>query len=188
MVESNMTRSSEPRRVRGHLPWDATELRLRVGRSLILSTTRPDGRPHAMPVWFCWFDQYLYFITARATQKARNLADQPWVVAHAGDGDDVLMVEGPTRLIDDQVELDRADAAYRMKYVDPVSGARASIFDNPADELYRLDPWRVVTWMYGTVGGWTEWRFNGEPASAVASVLQEDPHDDRPDRRPDQLL
>jgi hypothetical protein len=113
-----------------------------------------------MPVWFSWLDRRLYFITARTTQKARNLAGQAWVVAHAGNGDDVLMVEGMTHRIDDREELDRVDAAYRGKYIDPVSGATASIYDNPADDLYRLDPWRVVTWMYGTVGGWTEWRFD----------------------------
>jgi hypothetical protein len=149
-----------PRRIRGNIPWDATDLRLRVGRSLIIATTRPDGRPHAMPVWFCWLEGSLYFITSRTTQKARNLAGQAWVVAHAGDGDEVLMVEGPTQRITDADERDRVDASYRAKYVDPVSGATASIFDNPADDLYRLDPWRVVTWMYGTVAGWTEWRFD----------------------------
>jgi hypothetical protein len=150
-----------PRRVRGHLPWDATDQRLRVGRSAIISTTRPDGRPHAMPVWFWWAGDRLYFITARGTQKARNLASQEWVVAHAGNGDDVLMIEGPARRVTDPEELARVDAAYRDKYVDPVSGARASIFDNPADDLYRLEAERAVAWMYGTVAGWTEWRFRG---------------------------
>jgi hypothetical protein len=158
-TDSSTTRSGEPRRVRGNLPWDQTEHRLHGGRSLIIATTRPDGRPHAMPVWFCWLDGRLYFITARTTQKARNLEGQPWVVAHAGDGDDVLMVEGPTTRVADRTELDRVDAAYRAKYVDPVS-ATASIYDNAADDLYRLDPWRVVVWMYGTVAGWTEWRFD----------------------------
>jgi hypothetical protein len=153
---------SAPRRIRGHLPWEATDLRLGSARSMIVATTRPDGRPHAMPVWFCWLDRRLYFITARTTQKARNLAVQGWVVAHAGDGDDVLFIEGPTQRITDAAELDRVDAAYRGKYIDPVSGATASIFDNPADDLYRLDPWRIVTWMYGTVAGWTEWRFEAE--------------------------
>lgn len=81
------------------------------------------------------------------------------MVAHAGDGDDVLMVEGPVRRINEAGELERIDAAYRAKYVDPVSGA-TSIFDNPVDQLYRLDPWRIVTWAYGTVAGWTEWRFD----------------------------
>lgn len=162
MAESNMTRSDQPRRIRGNIPWDGTDLRLRGGRSLIISTTRPDGRPHAMPVWFCWLDDRLFFITARTTQKARNLGGQPWIVAHAGDGDDVLMVEGPARRVTAATDLDRVDAAYRAKYVDPVSGARASIFDNAADDLYRVDPWRVVTWAYGTVAGWTEWRFGAD--------------------------
>jgi pyridoxine/pyridoxamine 5'-phosphate oxidase len=149
---------SEPARIRGHLAWEAVELRLRAGRSLILATTRPDGRPHAMPVWFVWLDWRVYFITARRTQKARNLAGQAWAVAHVGDGDEVLMVEGPTQRVSDKDEVARVDAAYRAKYIDPVSGARASIHDNPEDDLYRLDPMRVVSWAYGTVTSWTEWR------------------------------
>jgi nitroimidazol reductase NimA-like FMN-containing flavoprotein (pyridoxamine 5'-phosphate oxidase superfamily) len=149
-----------PNRVRGHIEWSAVEGRLLSTRSMILSTTRPDGRPHALPTWFWWDDGRLYFITARGTQKARNLAHQQSVVAHFGDGDDVLLVEGPARIVKDAAEQQAVDAAYRSKYVDPVSGARASIFDNPLDDLYRVDVSRVVTWMYGTVGGWTEWRYD----------------------------
>lgn len=157
-----MRADGEPRRIRGHIPWDAADLRLRSGRSLIVATTRPDGRPHAMPVWFCWTNRRVYFITARSTQKARNLAIQPWIVAHVGDGDDVLIVEGPVRRVTDPEEVRGVGAAYAAKYVDPVSGTRASITDNPDDDLYRIDPSRVVTWMYGTVAGWTEWRFDAD--------------------------
>jgi hypothetical protein len=154
--------TDEPPRIRGHLPWEGVDLRLRSVRSVIIATTRPDGRPHALPVWCWWAAGRLYFITARSTQKARNLAHQPWAVAHAGDGDDVLLVEGPVSRVTDAAEQRAVDAAYRAKYVDPVSGARASIHDNPADDLYRLDARRVVTWMYGTVAGWTEWRLAAE--------------------------
>ena len=129
---------------------------------MILSSVRPDGRPHALPTWFWWTDGRIYFITARSTQKARNLAAQRWVVAHFGDGDDVLMAEGPATMVVDVDEQQTVDAAYRDKYVDPVSGAHASIFDNPADDLYRIDVARVVTWMYGTVGGWTEWAYRSD--------------------------
>ena len=160
MPEGPATPETSPRRVRGHLPWEVARLRLLSGRSIILATTRPEGRPHAMPVWFCWLDARLYFITANGTQKARNLAAQPWAVAHAGDGDDVVFAEGPVHRVTDRDGLERVDNAYRAKYVDPTTGATASIFDNPADDLYRIDPWRVVTWMYGTVAGWTEWRFD----------------------------
>ena len=60
----------------------------------------------------------------------------------------------------DQAEEDRVDEAYRRKYVDPYTGARATIFDNPEDDLYRLMPERVIAWSYGTVGTWTEWRLS----------------------------
>jgi PPOX class probable F420-dependent enzyme len=151
--------SPEPRRVRGHIAWPAVDARLTSTRSMILSTTRPDGRPHALPTWFWWDDGRVYFITARKTQKARNLAREHWVVAHFGDGDDVLLVEGAASIVEDAEERRTADAGYGAKYVDPVSGRRASIFDNPLDDLYRVDVERIVTWMYGTVGGWTEWRY-----------------------------
>lgn len=72
----------EPERVRGHIAWAGIEARLRATRSMILATTRPDGRP-ALPTWFWWNDGRLYFITARGTQKARNLGAQPAIVAHS---------------------------------------------------------------------------------------------------------
>jgi PPOX class probable F420-dependent enzyme len=160
--------ANQPRRVRGHIAWDMVDQRLRSTRSMILSSTRPDGRPHAIPTWFWWAgDGRLYFITARGTQKARNLARQPWVVAHFGDGDDVIFVEGSATVVTEPAEQRQADDAYQAKYIDPVSGARASIFDNPADDLYRVELVRVVTWMYGTVGGWTEWRVGGSDDGAV---------------------
>jgi nitroimidazol reductase NimA-like FMN-containing flavoprotein (pyridoxamine 5'-phosphate oxidase superfamily) len=153
---------AEPRRVRGHISWAGVESRLHATRSMILATTRPDGRPHALPTWFWWDDGRIYFITARTTQKSRNLAAQPWIVAHFGDGDDVLFAEGRIAIITDSQQQQRVDRAYGQKYVDPPSGARASIFDNALDDLYRVDVVRVVTWMYGTVGGWTEWRFGDQ--------------------------
>jgi hypothetical protein len=114
-----------------------------------------------MPTWFWWAGNgRLYFITAQGTQKARNLTQQQWVVAHIGDGDDVLLAEGPVEVVAPGEEAAGVDAGYRAKYIDPVSGGRASVFDNPADRIYRIGVVRVVTWMYGTVGGWTEWRFD----------------------------
>jgi nitroimidazol reductase NimA-like FMN-containing flavoprotein (pyridoxamine 5'-phosphate oxidase superfamily) len=151
--------------VRGHIPWSTVDARLRASRSIWLATTRPSGRAMVAPVWFWWDGDAdrprLYFITARGTHKARNLAAQPWVEAHLGDGDEVAMVRGSTVIVAAGDEQVRVDAHYRLKYVDPESGARASIFDNPADDLYRVEIERVIAWSYGTVGTWTEWRFEG---------------------------
>ena len=40
-------------------------------------STRPDGRPHAMPVWALWIDGALWFSTDPSSYKARNLARSP---------------------------------------------------------------------------------------------------------------
>jgi nitroimidazol reductase NimA-like FMN-containing flavoprotein (pyridoxamine 5'-phosphate oxidase superfamily) len=148
---------------RGHIPWETTDLRLRAGRSIWLATSRPDGRAMVAPVWYVWEgdrpDPRLYFITARPTHKARNLAANDWVEAHLGDGDDVIILRGRATRVGDAEETSRVDAAYRARYVDPGSGARASVHDNPQDDLYRLTVERVIAWSYGTVGTWTEWRF-----------------------------
>ena len=148
--------------MRGHVPWSNVDACLRAARSIWLATTRRDGRAMVAPVWFWWDGDAepprLYFITARGTHKSRHLAAQSWVEAHLGDGDDVVIVRGRASIVADAGEQARVDAAYRAKYVDPHSGARASIHDNPADDLYRVAIERVVAWSYGTVGTWTGWR------------------------------
>ena len=51
----------------------------------------------------------------RDMQKAKNLAQQPWVIVHSGDGDDVIILEGPVEIVTDHEELNRIDAAYQNK-------------------------------------------------------------------------
>ena len=86
----------------GHIPWRVVDLTLSATRSIWVATTRPDGRPHAMPVWFTWEGHDVCFITQRSTQKARNLATQSWVVVHAGDGDDAIILEGRVEIVVDR--------------------------------------------------------------------------------------
>lgn len=142
----------------GFIQWRTVDLPLTATRSIWLATTRPDGRPHAMPVWFWWDGRDIYFITGRSTQKARNLAHQPWAIVHAGDGDDTIILEGPTEIVTDRDELRHVDEQYRQKYVDPHSGARATVF-NEGDDVYRLRTRHVMAWSYGVVGTRTDWRF-----------------------------
>jgi PPOX class probable F420-dependent enzyme len=147
----------------GFIPWSTVDARLRAARSIWMATTRPDGRAHAVPVWFVWDGTGLYFVTGRGTQKARNLVRQPWVVVHAADGDDALIVEGWAEIVTDPEEQRRIDAAYGEKYVDPHGGARATIH-NEGDDLYRVWIERVMTWAYGVVATRTDWRCDGHGA------------------------
>ncbi|MCI0554527.1 MAG: pyridoxamine 5'-phosphate oxidase family protein [Anaerolineae bacterium] len=148
-------------RTRGFIPWNKIDNWLRAFRSIWLSTTRPDGRPHSVPVWYIWDGRNLYFISARHMQKSKNLARQPWIVVHAGDGDDVIILEGPVEIVTDRAELEDIDAAYRTKYVDPGSGAQATIFE-PEVDLYRVNVKHIMAWEYATVANRTDWIFESQ--------------------------
>ena len=145
-------------RRRGFIPWSKIDHFLQAFRSIWVSTTRPDGRPHAVPVWYVWQGRSVYFISGRQLQKSKNIAHQPWIIVHAGDGDDVIILEGPADIVTDRAELEKVDAAYRAKYVDPGGGAQATIFE-PDVDLYRVDVKHVMAWEYGTVANRTDWKF-----------------------------
>ena len=140
----------------GALPWRTVDLTLQVTRSAWLSTTRPDGRPHAAPVWFLWAEGAVYFVTPPTSQKGVNLRAQDYGVLQVGDGDDVIIVQGPTRLVTDASERTVVAERYGEKYVEPVTGDRATV-DWPGAALYRLDANKVMAWIYGNVAARTDW-------------------------------
>ena len=57
--------------------WDVARERLanpEHQRTSWLATTRPDGRPHLMPVIASWVDGAIHIVAGEGTRKARNLA------------------------------------------------------------------------------------------------------------------
>ena len=92
--------------------------RLRAATIYWIATTRPDGRPHSMPVWGVWVDGALWFGTYG--QKVRNLAHEPYAVAHAESGEDVAIIKGPGRAPAARRDARRGVGRLRRdKYVDP---------------------------------------------------------------------
>lgn len=100
----------------GLLPWDWAVERLQSSRNYWISTTRPDRRPHAMPVWGIWLDGALYFSTAQGSTKARNLAANPRCVATTEYAGEAVIVEGVAEITTNARELARFKAAYDSKY------------------------------------------------------------------------
>ncbi len=145
------------RPVNGYIPWSVVDLRMSANRTIWLATTRPDGRPHAVPVWFVWLDGAAYVISRRDLQKAVNIRHQSWVVLHLGDGDDAIIIEGPASRVVDEDEVEAVDNAWALKYVDPGSGARDTVRVADVD-IWRVRPAHVMTWAYGNVGTRTDWR------------------------------
>jgi PPOX class probable F420-dependent enzyme len=92
--------------------------RLRAELMLWLSTVRPDGRPHLVPVWFLWDGETILIFSQPNQQKLRNLQHNPNVVVAldtAGQGDDVVMIEGKAELLNDS-GVSTALPAYAEKY------------------------------------------------------------------------
>jgi Pyridoxamine 5'-phosphate oxidase len=66
-------------------PWKLAQERLanpEHQRTSWLATTRPDGRPHLMPVITTWIDGAIHLVVGEGTRKGRNLAaDDRCVIA-----------------------------------------------------------------------------------------------------------
>ena len=85
MAMRKKTIASEPKASRPHMPgygmptgakgllkWTWAEERLRKSHNYYLMTVRPDGTPHAMPVWGIWADHRFYFSTGAKRARRSN--------------------------------------------------------------------------------------------------------------------
>jgi len=125
---------------KGLLSWTHVDERMSGSRNYWVSTTRPDGRPHVMPVWGVWIERTFYFGTDRRSRKGRNLAQQPAITVHLESGDDVVIVEGVAAPVTDALLLATVDDAYNSKY-----GMR--VVGHPGDTgIYSVSPGTVFAW------------------------------------------
>ncbi len=123
------------------IPWEHVSEQLRTKRNYWIGSTRPDGRPHAMPVWGVWLEPAVYFSTDPELRKGRNLAADPRVVVHLESGDDVVILEGRVEQVTDAALLKSADEAYFNKYEFHLAGDLAA-----PGLIYRLRPRSVLAW------------------------------------------
>jgi len=123
------------------LPFSHAEKRLEKSKSYWICTTRPDGRPHSVPVWGLWLDSTLYFGTGRTTRKAKNLQRNSAVSIHLESGDDVVILEGAAAEVDlaQKPLLKKVDVASRAKYKMP-------LMVMPESVIYSVRPRVVLTW------------------------------------------
>lgn len=68
-----------------------------------LSTVRPNGAPHIVPIWFWWDGDAVLVFSKPDAQKVRNLRDRPQAMLALGDAEDdfdVGLIEGHAELLD----------------------------------------------------------------------------------------
>lgn len=140
----------------GMLSWGTVADQLVAAHNYWVCTTRPDGRPHAAPVWGLWLDGAVCFATDPASRKGRNLAANPEVVVHLESGDDAVILEGAAEQVTDRTALARFADDYHTKY-----GFRPDV-DDPAALVYAVRPRTAYAWRERDfLTSATRWRLRG---------------------------
>jgi PPOX class probable F420-dependent enzyme len=78
------------------------DARLRAEPIIWLSSVRPDGSPHLVPVWFLWEGAAVLIFSKPAAQKVRNLRHSPQVMLaldSADEGEDIVLLNGRAELL-----------------------------------------------------------------------------------------
>ena len=100
----------------GLLPWGRVSERLAASRNYWIHTTRPDGRPHAKPVWGLWLEERFYFGTSPESVDGQNISANSSITVHLESGDDAVILEGHAEVVSDSALLSRLDQVYHAKY------------------------------------------------------------------------
>lgn len=98
------------------------EQRLRNDYVIWLNSVQPDGRPHAIIVWFLWDGETVLIFSRPKKQKLRNLQQNPHVLLafdNSHNGSDPITIEGTAQLLAPG-EVDATLTAYVEKYGDGI--------------------------------------------------------------------
>ena len=146
----------------GLLPWQWAHDRLVASHDFWLATTRPDGRPHLMPVWGLWDGASLWFSSANGSRKATNLRARPRCSLATDNAHEPVVVEGDARAVTDRDRLVRAldleNRKYGTSYVD-------EMIDPAHNSWFELAPrWAFALDGDDFTGSPTRWSFPEETA------------------------
>jgi PPOX class probable F420-dependent enzyme len=114
-----------------------------------LSTVRPDGTPHLVPIWFTWDGTSLLVFSKPEAQKVRNLRAHPVAMLALGEPEDDFDVA----LAEARVELSDGPAtelpdAHLSKYADRMAalGLSPEEFLATYSQVLRITPTRSLPW------------------------------------------
>ncbi len=91
--------------VEGLVDWNTVNLWLEESKNYWISTTRPDSKPHARPIWGIWLDNFFYFGGGSKTITSKNLILNNDTIIHTESGENVVIIEGyAEKFIDENLE------------------------------------------------------------------------------------
>jgi PPOX class probable F420-dependent enzyme len=115
-----------------------------------VSTVRPDGLPHLVPIWFSWDGERLFIASKPNAVKVRNLRANPTLMLAVGEPDedfDVGLIEA-VATISDRTTAELLPPGHLAKY-----GRQMAAIGLDADEYVRtysqpilVTPTRFLPW------------------------------------------
>jgi hypothetical protein len=152
-----------PEGTEGTLPWEWAVERLTQAWQYWLATVRPDGRPHAVPVWGAFVDNAIWIEGGATTRWARNLAARGEIVVHIEQGREVVMVEGVAEqarhLMPETAAKVKAQYAAKYEgYTPEMVGWSDGEGSQEAGGFWIVRPTNVLGWHQFPNDG-TRWRF-----------------------------
>lgn len=114
-----------------------------------LSTVRPDGTPHLVPIWFTWDGEALIVFSKPHAQKVRNLRTNPRAMLALGEPDDdfdVVLADARVELLDGQAR--KLPSAHLRKYGARMAalGLTPNEFLATYSQVLRIVPVRSLGW------------------------------------------
>ena len=145
----------------GTLTWDWALNLLENARNYWFATTRPDGRPHLMPIWCVWYENALYFSTDTSSRKARNFTLNPNVAVSTDGASASVVIEGTVSVVQDYALRARVSGVYKAKYGWEMQATDTGIVfdDGIASPLYVVTPGLAFGITDDEVSKMTRWRF-----------------------------
>jgi PPOX class probable F420-dependent enzyme len=115
-----------------------------------LSTVRPDGTPHVVPVWFWWDGEALLVFSKPNAQKVRNLEAGSSVMLGIGDADedfDIGLFEGRAEILD-RPTAEVLPAGHLAKYATQMHGIGldAAEYIDTYSLVIRITPSHYLGW------------------------------------------
>jgi PPOX class probable F420-dependent enzyme len=138
-----------------------------------VSTVRPDGLPHLVPIWFSWDGERLFIASKPNAVKVRNLRANPTVMLAVGEPDDdfdVGLIEA-VATVSDRTTAELLPAGHLAKYRRQMAeiGLEADEYVRTYSQPILVTPTRFLPWhgrttpaatrrldgLRGLVGRWT---------------------------------
>jgi nitroimidazol reductase NimA-like FMN-containing flavoprotein (pyridoxamine 5'-phosphate oxidase superfamily) len=123
------------------LAWDDVRQRLERATHYWLATTRPDGRPHTVPIDAVWLEGACHFGGHAATVHQRNLRRNPLAALHLESATETVIAEGTAEWI-----TPSAEGARRLAAVSREKYGYAPTPDTYTSGVWRLRPTVVLAW------------------------------------------